>query len=98
MSEDRQAEGNAGSIKRGARMQGSKGLRIFPGSSNPELAARIADHLGVPLGRIKLSRFRSGEIYVHYEESVRNCDVFLIQSLSHPVNDHFVELLIMIDA
>src|SRR5690606_1486959 len=58
----------------------------------------IADHLGVPLGRIKLSRFRSGEIYVHYEESVRNCDVFLIQSLSHPVNDHFVELLIMIDA
>ena len=79
-------------------MQGSKGLRIFPGSSNPELAARIADHLGVPLGRIKLSRFRSGEIYVHYEESVRNCDVFLIQSLSHPVNDHFVELLIMIDA
>jgi len=79
-------------------MHESKGLRIFPGSSNPELAARIADHLGVPLGRIKLSRFRSGEIYAHYEESVRNCDVFLVQSLSHPVNDHFVELLIMIDA
>jgi ribose-phosphate pyrophosphokinase len=81
-----------------AHMYGSKRLRIFSGSSNPELTARIADHLGVPLGRIKLSRFKSGEIYVHYEESVRNCDVFLVQSLSHPINEHFVELLVMIDA
>ena len=76
----------------------SSQLRVFSGSSNEPLARKIADHLGVPLGRIKLSRFKSGEIYVHYEESIRNCDVFLIQSLSHPINDFFVELLIMIDA
>ncbi|MDO7908510.1 ribose-phosphate pyrophosphokinase [Paenibacillus sp. JX-17] len=73
-------------------------LRIFSGSSNPQLAAQIAEKLGVQLGPIKLSRFESGEIYVHYEESIRNCDVFIVQSLSHPINELFVELLIMIDA
>lgn len=51
-------------------------LRIFSGSSNPKLAADIAERLGVELGQIKLTRFMSGEIYVHYEESIRNCDVF----------------------
>lgn len=73
-------------------------LRIFSGSSNPKLAADIAERLGVELGQIKLTRFMSGEIYVHYEESIRNCDVFLVQSLSHPINEMFVELLVMIDA
>ncbi|MBO9596820.1 MAG: ribose-phosphate pyrophosphokinase [Cohnella sp.] len=79
-------------------MYSSSKLRIFSGSSNPQLASNIAEHLGMPLGRIKLSRFKSGEVYVHYEESIRNCDVFIVQSLSHPINDYFVELLIMIDA
>ena len=73
-------------------------LRIFSGSSNPKLAEEISDRLGTELGSIKLSRFKSGEIYVHYEESIRNCDVFLVQSLSHPINELFVELLVMIDA
>ncbi|AIQ10734.1 ribose-phosphate diphosphokinase [Paenibacillus durus] len=73
-------------------------LRIFSGSSNPKLAADIASRLGAELGKIKLTRFKSGEIYVHYEESIRNCDVFLVQSLSHPINELFVELLVMIDA
>lgn len=73
-------------------------LRIFSGSSNPKLAEQVCDKLGVQLGKIKLSRFKSGEIYVHYEETIRNCDVFLIQSLSHPINELFVELLVMIDA
>ncbi|QQZ62740.1 ribose-phosphate pyrophosphokinase [Paenibacillus sonchi] len=73
-------------------------LRIFSGSSNPKLAADIAERLGAPLGQIKLTRFKSGEIYVHYEESIRNCDVFLVQSLAHPINELFVELLVMIDA
>lgn len=73
-------------------------LRIFSGSSNPKLAEEICDRLGTELGSIKLSRFKSGEIYVHYEESIRNCDVFLVQSLSHPINELFVELLVMIDA
>ena len=73
-------------------------LRIFSGSSNPGLAQRICNELGQPLGRIKLSRFKSGEIYCLYEESVRNCDVFLVQTFSHPINEHFMELLVMIDA
>ncbi len=73
-------------------------VRIFSGSSNPVLAQKISDELGLSLGAIKLSRFKSGEIYVHYEETIRNCDVFLVQSFSHPINEHFVELLVMIDA
>ncbi|MBN2981487.1 MULTISPECIES: ribose-phosphate diphosphokinase [Cohnella] len=78
-------------------MHSSK-LRIFSGSSTPLLAENIANQLGLPLGKIKLSRFKSGEIYVHFEETIRNCDVFLVQSLSHPINEFFVELLVMIDA
>lgn len=73
-------------------------VRIFSGSSNPAVAQKISDELGIPLGAIKLSRFKCGEIYVHYEETIRNCDVFLVQSFSHPINEHFVELLVMIDA
>lgn len=73
-------------------------LQIFSGSSNPKLAAQICERLGVQLGKIKLSRFKSGEVYVHYEESIRNSDVFIVQSLSHPINELFVELLVMIDA
>lgn len=72
--------------------------KIFSGSSNPKLAGAICTELGVPLGKIKLSRFKCGEIYCHYEETIRNCDVFLVQTFSAPVNDHMMELLIMIDA
>lgn len=73
-------------------------MRIFTGSSNPKLAKDICCQLGVELGSVKVSRFKSGEIYVNYEESIRNCDVFIVQSLSHPINEMFVELLVMIDA
>jgi ribose-phosphate pyrophosphokinase len=73
-------------------------VRIFSGSSNQLLAERICAELGTNLGRIKISRFKNGEVYVHFEESVRNCDVFLVQTFSYPVNEHFVELLVMIDA
>ncbi|MGF7049428.1 ribose-phosphate pyrophosphokinase [Paenibacillus sp. DS2015] len=79
-------------------MQQQHKMRVFSGSSNPKLAQDICAKLGVELGSIKLSRFQSGEVYVHYEESIRNCDVFLVQSLSHPINETFVELLVMIDA
>ncbi|GFR38460.1 ribose-phosphate pyrophosphokinase [Insulibacter thermoxylanivorax] len=72
--------------------------KIFSGTSNPKLAERISRVLGIPLGRINISRFKSGEVYCHYEESIRNCDVFLVQSFSHPINENFVELLVMIDA
>ncbi|GGA49582.1 ribose-phosphate diphosphokinase [Paenibacillus physcomitrellae] len=78
-------------------MQQSK-MRIFSGSSNKALTTTICKQLGVEPGKIEISRFKSGEIYVHYEESIRNCDVFLVQSLSHPINELFVELLVMIDA
>lgn len=73
-------------------------LRIFSGSSNQELTAQICERLGVEPGKVNISRFKSGEIYVHYEESVRNSDVFIVQSLAHPINELFVELLVMIDA
>ncbi|OAB42188.1 ribose-phosphate diphosphokinase [Paenibacillus glacialis] len=73
-------------------------MRIFTGSSNPKLAEDICSKLGEELGDVTLSRFKSGEIYVNYEESIRNCDVFIVQSLSHPINEMFVELLVMIDA
>lgn len=76
----------------------NKTLRIFSGSSNPLLTKRICDALEQSIGRIQLSRFKSGEIYCLFEESVRNLDVFLVQSFSHPINEHFVELLVMIDA
>ena len=54
-----------------------RSLRLFAGTSNPTLAANISQRLGVELGKIKISRFQSGEVYVHFEESIRNCDVFL---------------------
>jgi ribose-phosphate pyrophosphokinase len=73
-------------------------VKIFSGSSNPELAQEVCDLLGLSLGSAKLSRFQSGETYVSIEESVRGADVYVIQSFSHPVNEHFVELLVMIDA
>ncbi|MBO9610881.1 MAG: ribose-phosphate pyrophosphokinase [Paenibacillaceae bacterium] len=73
-------------------------FKIFAGSSNPRLAERICRSLGQPLGKIKLSRFKSGEHYCCFDESVRNCDVFLVQTFSHPINEHFVELLVMMDA
>lgn len=76
----------------------SNNVKIFSGSSNPKLAQHICDELGLPLGKIKLSRFKSGEIYCLYEESVRNCDVFIVQTFSHPINEHLVETLIMMDA
>lgn len=76
----------------------TENIKIFSGSSNPKLAEQICRELGQTLGRIKLSRFKSGEHYCLYEESIRNRDVFLVQTFSAPINEHFVELLVMIDA
>lgn len=73
-------------------------MMIFSGTSNEQLAQDIAEYLNVELGKVRISRFKSGEIYVHYEESVRNQDIFLIQTLGHPVNENLMELLIMVDA
>lgn len=73
-------------------------VKIFSGSSNRPFAEQICAQLGVPLGEVELSRLQSGEIHVSYEEPIRTCHVFIVQSLSHPVNEHLVELLVMIDA
>lgn len=73
-------------------------MKLFTGSANPQLGQELADFLGVSLGGVKISRFANGEIYVRYEESIRGADVFLVQPLAQPVNEHLMELLIMIDA
>lgn len=73
-------------------------LRIFSGTSNPTLSAEVASYLGLELGKIKIKRFADGEIYVQVQESIRGCDVFLVQPTCPPVNDHLMELLVTIDA
>lgn len=73
-------------------------LLLFAGSSNPELAARMAARLGTRPGAIELETFANGETYCRFGESVRGADVFLVQSCSPPVNDHLVELLLMVQA
>jgi len=73
-------------------------LKVFSGSSHPKLAEKIAGFLGVPLGQIELKKFNNGETYVRFLENLRGSDVFLVQSLFGSINDHLVELLIMIDA
>ncbi|CAN6307978.1 unnamed protein product [Urochloa humidicola] len=77
---------------------GGERLRIFSGSANPLLAQEIACYLGMDLGRVKIKRFADGEIYVQLQESVRGCDVFLVQPTCPPANENLMELLIMIDA
>ncbi|GMH00670.1 hypothetical protein Nepgr_002509 [Nepenthes gracilis] len=73
-------------------------LRIFSGTANPALAQEIACYMGLELGKIKIKRFADGEIYVQLQESVRGCDVYLVQPTCPPANENLMELLIMIDA
>lgn len=75
-----------------------KDLKIFSGNSNLDLAQRICDRLGLPLGLLRVGRFADGEVNVKIEEDVRGKDVFIIQSTCPPVNDNLMELLIVIDA
>ena len=76
----------------------SRRLRVFSGTSNSALAKEISAYLGVPDGPRVCKRFADGELYVQIQESIRGCDVFLIQPTCAPVNDHLMELLIMVDA
>lgn len=73
-------------------------LRLFSGSANTQLAQEVARYLGMDLGPMIRKRFADGEIYVQIQESIRGCDVYLIQPSCQPVNDHLMELLIMVDA
>jgi len=72
-------------------------LKIFSGRANPQLAQKISDYLGIPLGRAKIQSFPDGELMVKLEEDVRGRDVFVIQPTCSPVNEHLMELLIFID-
>lgn len=73
-------------------------LRLFAGSSNIPLAQEIARYLGIDLGPMIRKRFADGELYVQIQESIRGCDVYLIQPTCRPVNDHLMELMVMVDA
>ncbi|HEX7065160.1 MAG TPA: ribose-phosphate diphosphokinase [Bacillales bacterium] len=73
-------------------------LKVFTLNSNRALAEEIVDEIGVNLGKSTVTRFSDGEVQIDIEESVRGCDVYVIQSTSEPVNEHLMELLIMIDA
>ncbi|MEY2575248.1 MAG: ribose-phosphate pyrophosphokinae [Verrucomicrobiota bacterium] len=73
-------------------------MKVFSGSANRELAQRICDYIGTPLGQATISSFPDGETYVKIEENIRGRDVFIIQPTSPPTNQHLMELLIMVDA
>ncbi|XP_044501117.1 ribose-phosphate pyrophosphokinase 1-like isoform X2 [Mangifera indica] len=73
-------------------------LKLFSGTANPALSQEIAWYMGLELGKINIKRFADGEIYVQLQESVRGCDVYLVQSTCPPANENLMELLIMIDA
>lgn len=75
-----------------------KGIKIFTGNANPRLAASICKLMGNRLGESKVGKFSDGEAFVSLYETVRGADVFVVQSTCAPVNDHLMELLIMIDA
>lgn len=74
-----------------------KEVRFFSGSSHPKLAAGIAGYLGVPIERTEVSRFSNDNLHIQLGASVRSRNVFIVQTLSPPVNDHLVEMLMMLD-
>lgn len=74
------------------------GLKIFSGTSNPELAKKIVSELGVPLGHSMMKRFADGEVQVEIQENVRGQDVFVVQSTCPPANEHYMELFVILDA
>jgi ribose-phosphate pyrophosphokinase len=82
----------------GIKKTGQKNLMLFSGRAYPELAAEVADHLGIEPTPTELRDFANGEIYVRFEESVRGCDAFVIQSHATPINQWVMEQLIMVDA
>ena len=75
-----------------------KDIKIFACNSSKDLAKKIADQMGLPLGKCEVGTFSDGEIAVSIKETVRGSDVFIIQSTNAPVNNNLMELLIMIDA
>src|SRR6185437_1420565 len=73
-------------------------LMVFTGNANPKLAQDVVRHLNIHVGRATVGRFSDGEVMVEILENVRGKDVFVLQSLCAPTNDHLMELLVMVDA
>ena len=73
-------------------------LKLFSGSAHPSLAKEIADFLGIPIGQARLRRFPDSEVSFQIDENIRGADVFIVQPTSNPVDQHLMELLVMIDA
>ena len=73
-------------------------LKIFSGSAHPQLTKDIADFLGIPLGQARLRRFPDSEVSFQIDENIRGADVFIVQPTSNPVDEHLMEMLVMIDA
>ena len=73
-----------------------RNIVLFSGSAHPALAQSIADTLGIPLGRVKLSKFSNKETNVEVGESVRGINTYIVSSGCGQVNDNFMELLIMV--
>jgi ribose-phosphate pyrophosphokinase len=84
--------------KRTSKLSEDRRFKLFSGTANPKLAQAIAEHIGVKVGDAKLQRFADGEVYFQLLENVRGIDVFVVQPTCYPVDQHLVELLIMIDA
>jgi len=82
----------------GRKIESRKNLMLFSGRAYPELAEEVATHLGVDTVPTQLYDFANGEIFVRFEESVRGCDAFVMQSHSTPINQWVMEQLIMVDA
>jgi ribose-phosphate pyrophosphokinase len=73
-------------------------MMVFSGNANPDLAAEIAGHLGLSLGKAVVGQFSDGEVMTEIQENVRGRDVFVVQSTGAPTNDNLMELLVLIDA
>ena len=73
-------------------------LMVFTGNANPDLAQKIVDQLGMPLGSVSVSQFSDGEIAVELHDNVRGRDVFVVQPTCAPTNDNLMELIVMVDA
>jgi ribose-phosphate pyrophosphokinase len=84
--------------KKPAKLSDDKRFKLFSGTANQKLAQLIAEDLGVKVGEAKMQRFADGEVYFQLLENVRGVDVFVVQPTCYPVDQHLVELLIMIDA
>ena len=80
------------------QIKNADNVRLFSLNSNPKLAEQIAQRVGIPLSKASISHFADGEIKITIDESIRGCEVYVIQSVSDPVNTNLMELLIMVDA